>query len=41
MTQVSMSANDPRVELTREFFGALIALFAVLSQFWQNKRIKS
>ena len=30
MTQVSMSAEDPRVELTREFFGALIAFGAVL-----------
>lgn len=30
MTQVSMSAEDPRVELTREFFGALIAFVAVL-----------
>ncbi|MFT6862575.1 MAG: membrane-associated phospholipid phosphatase [Akkermansiaceae bacterium] len=37
MTQVSMSAEDSRVELTREFFGALIALAAVLFQFWQNK----
>ena len=38
MTQVSMSAEDPRVELTREFFGALIALAAVFFQLWQNKR---
>lgn len=38
MTQTSMSAEDPRVELTREFFGALIALLAVGFQFWQNKR---
>lgn len=30
MTQVSMSAEDPRVELTREFFGAVIALAGVL-----------
>jgi len=30
MTQVSMTAEDPRVELTREFFGALIAFAAVL-----------
>ena len=40
MTQGGMSAEDPRVELTREFFGALIALAAVLFQLWQNKRIK-
>lgn len=38
MTQTSMSAEDPRVELTREFFGALLALAAVGFQFWQNKR---
>lgn len=30
MTQVSMTAENPRVELTREFFGALIAFAAVL-----------
>jgi len=29
MTQASMSAEDPRVELTREFFGAVIALLGV------------
>lgn len=38
MTQTSMSAEDPRVELTREFFGALIALAAVGFQFWQNQQ---
>jgi len=38
MTQVSMSADDARVELTREFFGALIALAAVVFQLWQNGR---
>ena len=38
MTQVSMSAEDPRVELTREFFGALIALAAVAFQFWQSRK---
>lgn len=38
ITQTSMSAADPRVELTREFFGALIALIAVLFQLSQNKR---
>lgn len=41
MTQVSMSAEDPRVELTREFFGALAALAAVLFQYWQNSKKKS
>ncbi|MDA7862283.1 hypothetical protein N9A97_00585, partial [bacterium] len=38
MTQVSMSAEDPRVELSREFFGAVIALVAVAFQFWQSRR---
>ncbi|MDA7518321.1 transmembrane 220 family protein [bacterium] len=40
MTGESMSGTDPRVELTREFFGAVIALAAVLFQWWQNKRLK-
>ena len=40
MAQNSMSAEDPRVELTREFFGALLALFAVFFQLWQSRRIK-
>ena len=30
MTQEGMSAEDPRVELSREFFGALIAMFGVI-----------
>ena len=38
MTQVSMSAEDPRVELSREFFGALIALVGVLAIWWQQKK---
>lgn len=38
LTQVSMSSDDSRVELTREFFGAVIALAAVIFQFWQKKR---
>lgn len=37
MAQESMSAEDPRVELTREFFGAVIALAGVSYQFWRNK----
>lgn len=41
MTQVSMSAEDPRVELSREFFGALIALAAVGFLYFQRRRIKS
>jgi hypothetical protein len=40
MTGQSMSGDDPRVELTREFFGAVIALAAVLFQFWQNKKFR-
>ena len=38
MTQVSMSAEDPRVELTREFFGAVIALAGVGFLFVQERR---
>jgi hypothetical protein len=38
MTQVSMSSEDPRVELSREFFGAVIALAGVVVLFWQEKR---
>ncbi len=41
MTQTSMSAEDPRVELSREFFGALIALSAVIFQLWQSRRKSS
>lgn len=37
MAQESMSAEDPRVELTREFFGAVIALAGVIYQFKRNK----
>ena len=37
MTQVSMSAEDPRVELTREFFGALLALAGVGLLAWENR----
>lgn len=36
MVQKSMSADDPRVELTREFFGALIALVGVGVLWWEN-----
>jgi hypothetical protein len=38
MTQTSMSAEDPRVELSREFFGALIALSAVAFLYWQRRK---
>jgi glucan phosphoethanolaminetransferase (alkaline phosphatase superfamily) len=38
MTQVSMTAADPRVELTREFFGAVIALAGVGLLVFQNRR---
>jgi len=40
ITQQSMQASDPRVELTREFFGAVIALLGVILQAWQNKAKK-
>lgn len=38
MTQQSMQADDPRVELSREFFGAVIALVGIGFQWWQTKR---
>lgn len=38
MTQVSMSAEDPRVELSREFFGALIALVGVGILAWERQK---
>jgi hypothetical protein len=38
MTQASMSAADPRVELTREFFGALIALAGVVVLLRRERR---
>ena len=38
MMQESMSAEDPRVELSREFFGALIALVAVSVLWWRQCR---
>jgi hypothetical protein len=41
MAQTSMTAEDPRVELTREFFGALLALIGVAFQLWQSSRIKN
>ncbi len=37
MTQASMSSEDPRVELSREFFGALIALAGV-AVLWRRER---
>lgn len=41
MTGASMSGTDPRVELTREFFGAVIALAGVLFQFWETIKLKA
>lgn len=38
LTQQSMSAEDPRVELSREFFGALITLGAVVLLWWERAR---
>lgn len=38
MTGMSMSAEDPRVELSREFFGAVIALLGVLGLLFQQKK---
>ena len=36
MTQTSMSAENPEVELSREFFGALLALTSVGYLYWQR-----
>ncbi|MBT7969984.1 MAG: hypothetical protein HN570_03215 [Verrucomicrobia bacterium] len=41
MTGESMSGADPRVELTREFFGAVIALVGITFQWWQNKKLSA
>ena len=41
MMQYSMSAEDPRVEVTREFFGALLALTAVALLWWERRRFSS
>jgi hypothetical protein len=38
MAQTSMTSEDPRVELTREFFGAMIALAGVGGLFLQERR---
>jgi hypothetical protein len=38
ITQESMSAEDPRVELSREFFGAVIALAGIGLIAWENRR---
>ncbi len=38
ITKGGMNAEDPRVELSREFFGALIAFAAVSFLWWQRKR---
>jgi Transmembrane family 220, helix len=40
MTQAGMSAKDPRVELTREFFGALIALLAMGWIYLLHRKVK-
>ena len=40
MTGKSMSGTDPRVELSREFFGAVIALTGVTFQWWQNRKLR-
>jgi len=38
MMGASMSATDPRVELSREFFGALIALAGVALLWWESRK---
>lgn len=39
MTQAGMAADDPRIELSREFFGALIALVGVGIIAFENARL--
>lgn len=41
MTQTSMTAEDPRVELSREFFGAVIALIGVVWIYLLHRKIKA
>ena len=38
MMGASMDSADPRVELSREFFGALIALLGVVVLWWQGRK---
>ena len=38
VVQIKMTAEDPRVELTREFFGALIALVGVGVLWWERRK---
>ena len=40
LTQAGMAAGDPRIELSREFFGALIALAGVAILAIQNVRLR-
>jgi hypothetical protein len=40
LMQASMNAEDPRVELSREFFGAVFALLGVAFAWWQNLRLQ-
>jgi len=39
MMQASMTAEDPRVEMSREFFGALIAMLAALALWFHQRRV--
>lgn len=41
MTRASMTPGDPRVELSREFLGALITLAAVSFGAWQNRKFST
>lgn len=38
MLGTSMSGNDPRVELSREFFGAFLALAGVVLLWWERRK---
>ena len=41
ITQTKMDPGQSHIERTREFFGALIALFGVVWLFWQVKTRKN
>lgn len=41
MTQLNMSSDDPRVELSREFFGALIAMAGIAVLYFQQRRLSA
>lgn len=41
MTKDAMNPKQPHVEITREFFGALIALFAIGYLYWCSRKTRT